>query len=157
MAKPVFALVHRPRQIIYGTSALSNVKKQAKDIPALSARYRKLSGQPQNTVPFFVVSTGYQPASGDFSLFVGGDMPREGLQAFTLPAGTYGHVVIRPKLGFAWGAAIGEAKRAFYTEWLPASGYKALNIEYEHHTNTSLGKHPTLELLFAVGKEVENQ
>ena len=55
-------------------------------------------------------------------------------------------------MGFMWGLSIGEAKRAFYTEWLPNSDYTALNMEYEYHTEISAGKNPQIDILFSIEK-----
>lgn len=49
------------------------------------------------------------------------------------------------------------AKRYFYTRWLPDIPYRAKNIEYEHHTEKSLGRHPEIELFFAVEKKTETE
>ena len=57
-------------------------------------------------------------------------------------------------LGYTYDMAVGEAKRYFYTKWLPGSGYAARNLEYELHTEKSVGKAPSIDLLFAVrGKD----
>ena len=64
-------------------------------------------------------------------------------------------VTIKPKLGFLWGLSIGEAKKAFYTKWLPASDYLAHNMEYEYHTENSKGKNPQIDIHFAVQKRKE--
>lgn len=48
---------------------------------------------------------------------------------------------------------MGEAKRYFYAQWLPNSGYKALNMEYEYHTEKSVSKKPEIEIYFAIDKK----
>lgn len=80
---------------------------------------------------------------------------RDGLEALTLPAGIYARMTVRPWLKCLWGPAIGAAKRFFYTRWLPGSFYGAMNMEYEHHTEKSIGRHPEIELFFAVEKKTE--
>lgn len=64
--------------------------------------------------------------------------------------GIYGKVVVKPKLGFLWGLAVGEAKRYFYVQWLPASDYDALHMEYELHTEKSVPKKPVIALYIAI-------
>lgn len=76
-----------------------------------------------------------------------------GLEALTLPAGIYARMTVCPWLKCLWGPAIGAAKRFFYTRWLPGSFYGAMNMEYEHHTEKSIGRHPEIELFFAVEKK----
>ena len=39
------------------------------------------------------------------------------------------------------------------TEQRPGSPYEAMNMEYECHTEKSLGRHPEIELFFAVEKK----
>lgn len=74
------------------------------------------------------------------------------LETFVIPGGVYGKVTVKPKMGFMWGLSIGEAKRSFYTGWLSQSDYLPLNMEYEYHTETSMGKNPQIDILFAVRK-----
>ena len=57
-------------------------------------------------------------------------------------------------MGFMWGLSIGEAKRYFYKEWLPKSGFLPLNMEYEYHSEASKGKNPQIDILFAIEKLV---
>lgn len=94
------------------------------------------------------------PRTEAFELLIAGNFVAPPLAAFTLEAGLYARITVRPKLGFLWGPAVGEAKRYFYTKWLPGSGYAARNLEYELHTEKSVGKAPSIDLLFAVrGKD----
>ena len=78
---------------------------------------------------------------------------KDELDRFVLPAGEYARITVKPKLGFLWGVAIGEAKRYFYTKWLPESPFEALNMEYEYHTEESVGKHPSITIVFAVQRK----
>jgi len=140
---------------IYGLWMKSSDKTISKDIPALSKRYYDAIGEmPKSVLPFFVLSKDYDEASGQFHLFVGGEVQHEQLDAHELPAGDYGKITVKPKLGFIWGLAIGEAKQYFYTKWLPASEYKALNMEYEYHTEKSIRKKPEIDILFLIEKRV---
>ena len=82
----------------------------------------------------------------------GGEIEREKLTAYELPSGYYGKVVVKPKMGLIWSIAIGEAKRYVYTKWIRSSEYTALNMEYEYHTEKSIGKKPEIELFFALIK-----
>ncbi len=143
-----------PEKLLHGLWSATDDHRMAKDIPALSARYLAALGKPgPEVLPFYVLCRGYDAQSGASELFIGGEEPRDGLEAFALPAGEYARVTVRPKLGFLWGPAIGECKRAFYTSWLPRSDREALNLEYELHTEASLGKKPSVDLLFAVRKK----
>ncbi|MGJ0848469.1 hypothetical protein ACR77J_17400 [Tissierella praeacuta] len=54
-----------------------------------------------------------------------------------------------------WGLAVGEAKRCFYTKWSPQSDYDAQNLEYEYHTYKSVGKNPTVDIVFAITKRAK--
>lgn len=147
------AILTQPQQIIYGLWGKSSDKTISKDIPSLSKKYYEAIGKtPENVLPFFVLSKDYDKRNGQFGLFIGGLIQHEQLDSFSLPAGTYGKMAIRPKLGFIWGLAVGEAKRYFYTQWLPASEYIALNMEYEFHADKSVGKKPEIELFFALDK-----
>ena len=120
----------QPGQTIFGVWGKSGDKTVAKDIPSLSKAYYGVIGMPSGSVlPFYVLSKDYDDATGQFDLFIGGARERSGLEPLLLPAGAYGRIIVRPKLGLLWGAAIGEAKRYFYKKWLPASDYEALNVE----------------------------
>lgn len=147
-------IAQRPERQLYGVWGPSNDRTQARDIPAISKRYYqtvdKKSGQ---VLPFYVLSRGYDEKTQAFSLFIGGEAYGAGLDALILPAGTYAQMVIRPKLGFLWGPAIGEAKQFFYAKWLPDSPYRAMNMEFELHTEKSLGWNGSVELLFHIEKK----
>jgi predicted transcriptional regulator YdeE len=90
---------------------------------------------------------------GQFDLFIGGEIEKSGLEVFRLPAGTYGKISVKPKLGLLWGLAVGKAKRYFYAKWLPSSEYEAVNMEYELHTEKSVAKNPEIDLIFAVRRK----
>ncbi len=144
----------RQAQTIFGVWGKSGDKTVAKDIPSLSKAYYGVIGMPSGSVlPFYVLSKDYDDATGQFDLFIGGEREEGGLEAFLLPAGTYGRITVRPKLGLLWGPAIGEAKRYFYTKWLPASDYEAINMEYELHTEKSVARRPEIDLLLAIRRK----
>lgn len=139
---------------VHGVWGKSSDKTVAKDIPSLSEKYYGFIGKPPESVlPFFVLSRDYDKATGQFDLFIGGDREISGLETYYLPAGVYGKIVVKPKLGLFWGLAVGEAKRYFYTKWLPASNYEAKNMEYEYHTEKSVSKKPEIDLIFAIRKK----
>ncbi len=151
---PDVSIVRLPQQAVYGILGPSSDKTVARVIPALAKQYYAALGQKPDTVlPFYVLSRNYKPDTGLFELFCGGEIPCEGLVAITLPAGAYGKMTVRPQLGVLWGPAVGNAKRHFYTQWLPRAGYEALNMEYEYHTQKSMGKKPEIELLFALREQ----
>ena len=142
---------------VYGLSKKSNDKTQSKDIPAISQKYYKMADSRSGEVlPFFVISRDYDVNTKDFTLLIGGLHASEKLELFTIPKGIYVKTTIKPKLGFLWGLSIGEAKRAFYMNWLPDSDYESLNMEYEYHTKISKGKNPQIDILFSV-KDAQNK
>lgn len=151
MAKFDVQIVELDALTLYGLGQPSSDKGQAKDIPTVSKRYYQTSGQRRESVlPFYVVSQGYEPQTTKFELFIGSEQPHDGLAQLTLPQGTYAKLAVRPKLGMLWGPAIGEAKGFLYGKWLPGSPYQARNLEYELHTEKSVGKKPEIDILFAL-------
>jgi predicted transcriptional regulator YdeE len=154
MSKLNFTVIERNEDTsVFGLCQRSNDKTQAKDIPAVSKKYHDTVGKESGEViPFFVISKDYNENTKDFQLFIGGTIKKDDLETFVIPKGIYGKITVKPKMGFMWGLSIGEAKRAFYTEWLPQSGYTALNMEYEYHTEISTGKDPQIDILFSVEK-----
>ncbi|MCC8171277.1 MAG: GyrI-like domain-containing protein [Parabacteroides sp.] len=141
-------------RVLYGVRSPGNDKTMAAGIRRLSAAYRTVTSSRKGAVwPFFVLTRNYDPQTRNFELFIGSDTPAAGLEAMQLPAGEYAKITVRPVWGFFWGAAIGRAKRYFYTEWLPQSPYRSLNLEYECHTaEKSAGRHPSVDILFAIVK-----
>lgn len=136
---------------LYGHWIKSNDKTISKDIPLLSKKYYKSIQKAKcKVLPFFVLSRNYNENTKDFELFIGSILEDKKLEEFILPKGTYAKITIKPKLGFIWGTAIGEAKNYFYTKWLPSNNYKAVNMEYEYHTEKSIGKSPTIDIIFAI-------
>ena len=144
-------MLERQEKTVYGLFQKSNQKTQAKDIPALSKRFHEILGKPSGAVlPFYVLSRGFDPETENFELFIGGEMPHPSLSDMVLPAGPYARVLVRPKLGFLWGPAIGEAKRYIYVDWIESSGYTPKRIEFEYHTEAGVGKKPSIEIYFAL-------
>lgn len=145
--------IKMPRRMIHGVRGNSSDRAVAKDIPHLAKKYYDVIGKPSGSVlPFFVLSENYSETTKQFDLFIGGQIEHEQLEVYELPEGIYGKITVKPKLGFVWNLAIGEAKRYFYIKWLPASGYSALNMEYELHSEKSIAKKPEIDLLFAICK-----
>lgn len=91
-----------------------------------------------------------------FELFIGSVLDKDGLESYVLPASEYAKITVKPKLGFLWGASIGEAKQYFYTKWLPTSSFEALNLEYEYHTERSTEKQPAIDIIFAIRRKAIN-
>ncbi|MFR1872696.1 MAG: AraC family transcriptional regulator, partial [Coprococcus sp.] len=104
-------------------------------------------------LPYFVLTQNYNEQSRDFELFIGSAIDKSGLESYVLSAGEYAKITVKPKLGFLWGASIGEAKQYFYTKWLPKSSFEALNLEYEYHTERSKEKQPTIDIIFAIRRK----
>ena len=147
-----------PAQILYGLWMRSSDKTVSKDIQALSRKYYgMINKEPQSVLPFYVLSKNYDKDSGMSDLFIGGQEQFENLEMFEIPAGLYGKTTVKPKFGFLWGLAIGQAKRFFYTKWISHSGYGAVNMEYEYHTEKSIGKKPEIELHFALEEKPRAQ
>ena len=139
MSKIDFTIVENTEdKTVFGLYRQSNDKKQTKDIPALSKKYYEaVNRNSGDVIPLFVVSKDYDKDTKDFQLFIGSLIVNGCLETLIIPKGLYGKVTIKPKMGFMWGLSIGEAKRAFYTDWLPKSYYTPLNMEYEYHTEIS--------------------
>lgn len=141
------------QQTIYGLWRKSNDKTISKDIKALSKQYHAVVSMPEGSVlPYFVLSRNYNEQSHGFELFIGSVIGKSGLESYVLSANEYAKITIKPKLGFLWGASIGEAKRYFYSKWLLENPYEALNMEYEYHTEKAIGKHPVIDIIFAIRK-----
>lgn len=139
--------------IIYGIWMKSNDKTISKDIQKLSKEYYEVVSKNQGEVlPFYVLTTNYKEKTGDFQMLIGGNMERDDLEHYKLKQGKYAKITVKPKLGFLWGTAIGEAKKFFYKKWIPERGYKPLNVEYEFHTEKSLEKSPTVDLIFGISE-----
>ena len=154
MNKSDFNIIEtKEAQYIYGLSCCSNIRSQPKDIPVLSKKYYEaVNKRKMEVLPFFVLSQNYDEDTRDFELFIGGLLENTNLEMMEIPKGLYGKMTVRPKLGFLWGLAIGEAKNYFYGKWLPRSNYRPLNFEYEYHDEMSQGKNPKIDILFAIEK-----
>ena len=115
------------QQTIYGLWQKSNDKTISRDIKALSKQYHAVVSMPEGKVlPYFVLSRNYNEQSRDFELFIGSMIDKSSLESYVLSAGEYAKITVKPKLGFLWGASIGEAKQYFYTKWLPKSSFDCL-------------------------------
>ena len=140
---------------IYGLWKKTNDKTIRKDINYLSTKYHEIVSISKGKVlPYFVLSKNYDEISKNCEMLIGGDIVHDNLESFILPAGDYAIITIKPKMGFLWGASVGEAKRYFYTKWLLENPYEALNMEYEYHTEKAIGKHPTIDIIFAIRKKI---
>lgn len=140
---------------IYGLWKKTNDKTIGKDINSLSQKYHEIISIPKGKVlPYFVLSKNYDEKSKDFEMLIGGNIAHDNLESYTLPARDYAIITVKPKMGFLWGASIGEAKRYFYSKWLLENPYEALNMEYEYHTEKTIGKHPTIDIIFAISKKL---
>lgn len=150
--------VEKPAAAFYGLWTKTSDSAAKKDIPALARRYYSALGkEPGSVLPFVVLSKNYNQADKSYDLFVGGVVSAAGLDEVITPAGVYGSITVRPALGFLWGLAIGRAKRNFYKDYLPGSGYAPVNMEYEYHTEKSVGKKPEVSVYFAVTSKVTGE
>ena len=148
--------------ILGGVQAPSNDRTVSRDIPRLARAFYRQAKKPAGSVlPFFVVSRDYQPQSGDFILFTGTDISNDAVfraadfpgPRLEIPSGLYAAITVRPLFGLFWGLAIGRAKRWFYTQWLPESGYAPVNLEYELHDKRSSRWFGSIELLFGIRED----
>lgn len=142
-------IINVEERIIYGLSKNSNDRTMSKDINELSKKYRTINIS-DNVLPYFVLSKNYDAKTGNFELFVGSSVNDDRLSKLVLPAGKYAVITIKPKLGFLWGLSIGEAKRYFYTKWVKENNINGKNLEYEYHTEKSIQKKPTIDIIFAI-------
>lgn len=141
---------HSARKL-YGLWRQSHDQTIATDIVALTHQYRQFTQkQATEVLPWIVLSRNYHIDTKEFELFVGSSFALDNLVNFTIPAGEYAKMIVKPKFLVSWGLAIGQAKRYFYTQWLPVNNYQALNLEYEYHTEASLKFFPQIELFFAI-------
>jgi len=138
---------------IYGFSKKSNDKTLPKDIHELSSKYHNIINK-KPTVPFFVLSKDYDLQTKDLEIFVGSIYENKAFEQYIIPKGTFAKITIKPKLGFIWGLSIGEAKRYFYIKWIKDNKFIPLNMEYEYHTEKSLSKKPTIEIIFSISDNI---
>jgi len=114
---------------IYGVKCKSNDKSISKDIFEISQKYYDLIDKKNGEIiPFFVLSKDYNEKTKAFELFIGGLIQNVKLESITIPKGLYAKIIVKPKLKFIWGLAIGEVKRYFYTKWIPNNEYVGLNM-----------------------------
>jgi predicted transcriptional regulator YdeE len=140
--------------VIYGLSKRSNDKTISKDTNELSTKFYAIINK-KPVLPYFVLSKNYNENTKSFEMFVGSIYENIMFEKFKIPEGKYAKITINPKLGFMWGLSIGEAKRFFYKNWLKNSKYKPLNMEYEYHTEKSIGKYPTIDICFSITDNTE--
>ncbi|MDO5516060.1 MAG: GyrI-like domain-containing protein [Clostridium sp.] len=144
--------------MIYGIWMKSNDRNISRDIHKLSKEYCEVVKKKEKEVlPFYVLDSNHKDNTGDFQMFIASTIEESSLEPYKLKEGTYAKITVKPKLGFLWGAVIGEAKKYFYKEWLPKSGYETLNFEYELHTEKSVGKDPAVDIVFGICKIEEGQ
>lgn len=137
---------------IYGIYMLSSDRTQRTDIDTMCALYSNIIGKKASeALPFYVVSQNYNEETQQFDLFIGSNISHDELESLTLPKGTYAECEV--KTGIFTGKNIGEAKRNFYKKWLPKSEYSAVNLEFELHTEKSLDKNGSINILFAISKK----
>ena len=134
---------------IYGFSDKSNDRTISKDINKLSAKYNNIIGE-KSVIPYFVLSKNYNEKTKDFELFIGSIQENAIFEQYIIPKGKFAKITVKPKLGFIWGLSIGSAKKYFYKNWLKNNNFKPLNMEYEHHTEKSIGKNPTIDIIFSI-------
>lgn len=155
MANLTVEIIKVKETAIFGVWKNSNDKTISKDITSLSNEYRSVVSSPEKTVfPYYVLSRNYNEATKNFEMFIGSTLEKDGLKELTLSSGEYAKITIKPRFGFLWGVAVGEAKRFFYTKWLPVSQYQALNMEYEFHTEKSKNTHPAIDIILAIQRKV---
>lgn len=152
MSDYIVKIANKKTCSFYGIWKNSNDKTISKDIQELTNQYNEKIDKKEGEVivPFVVLSRNYQPDTRDFELFVGGTKPLEGLETIQLAGGKYATITIKPLLGWLWGPAIKKAKKYVYQKWLPNTNLEASNLEYEFHTQKTIEKSPTLDIIFSV-------
>lgn len=139
--------------MIYGIWMKSNDKNISRDIHKLSKEYYEVVKKKEKEVaPLYVLSSNHKDNTGDFQLFIASTIEESSLEPYKLHDGTYAKITVKPKFGFLWETSIGEAKKYFYKDWLPNSGYEPLNFEYELHTEKSHGKDQSVDIVFGISK-----
>ena len=154
MLKRIVEILDVPEIKIYGFSKKSNDKSMAKDINELSVKFYSIIKE-KPTIPFFILSKNYNVITKDFDLFIGSICENNTFEQYIISEGKYAKITIKPKFGFLWGLSIGETKRYFYKKWLKNSKYKALNMEYEYHTEKSISKKPTIDIIFSISDNMK--
>lgn len=151
MAKMEVRLQQKENMILYGVWGKASDQTLSKDIPLLSSAFYIITRTQEGMVlPFFVLSRNYNASTGDSELFIGSLLSNDGLSELALPNAMYAVITVKPKFGVLWWLAVGEAKRFFYTKWLPQSNYCGENMEYEYHSEKTKGKNPTVDIVFAI-------
>ena len=86
---------------IYGLWKKTNDKTIRKDINYLSTKYHEIVSISKGKVlPYFVLSKNYDEISKNCEMLIGGDIVHDNLESFTLPAGDYAIITIKPKMFF---------------------------------------------------------
>jgi predicted transcriptional regulator YdeE len=166
MDKAIYAL---------GTGLDSSDARIGKDAAALGARFEAIRRKglvaalrPRlfvaATTDYDLGSRAYHYAMGDaVSCFDGAP---SALERITIPPGTYAAFVVRPRLGFLWGPAIGEAYAMIYGSWLPRSGWRhdpradergrrLEHFEY-HDERSSRGRQSEMEIRVPVAPKAKS-
>ena len=149
MSKLNVEILEIDKTTIYGLSKMSNDKTISKDITKLSKQYKDIIKN-ETVLPYFILSKNYNEQTKDFEILIGGTLEIKQLEQYIISKGKYAKITIKPKFGFLWGLSVGEAKRYFYTNWIKNSNYKPSNMEYEYHTEKSIGKKPTIDIIFSI-------
>ena len=132
MSQFEFTITEQPQELLlYGISMLSGRRSAHIDRQTMAGLYRNIIGEAASAQPLWTVVSDFDETSQTFSLFVGGEKPHGALSALPLPEGAYARTVSRPSFRLTAARNAEKAARAFYREWLPASGYTALPLFYE--------------------------
>ena len=131
----------------------SNDKTVSKDIKELSIKYYDIIKE-KPVIPYYILCKNYNEKTKDFDMFIGSKYENVIFEQHIIPKGKYAKVKIKPKFGFLWGISIGGAKRYFYVKWLKNNKFKPLNMEYEYHTEKSISKDPSIEILFSISDNI---
>ncbi|WP_242845419.1 GyrI-like domain-containing protein [Clostridium sporogenes] len=100
MASLNVEIVELKEKVVYGLWKQSNDKTISNDIDTLSEEYyNTICSTKEMVLPYIVLSRNYDETSKDFEMFIGSTIENNGLKSFTLPAGKYAKVTIKPKLG----------------------------------------------------------
>lgn len=136
---------------LFGLHTQIQASELRSEMTVLSEKYHQmLEAKPGTVLPLYTLSRDHDAASGRAVLFFGGKQDEDGLETEQTPDGAYAHMVLRPKYGLFWEAAITEAKHWFYHEWLPGSKYAFAGVEIELRSERTVSRRPEMDLYFAL-------
>lgn len=136
--------------VLFGLWRDSDLRLVRRDVSGMMGLYREFLEPGEFEQGRVFVVTENDRLDGEFRLFVGGERMFPELEQAWIPPGLFAHLVLRPRLGIAWPAAVRRAKRHFYSTWLPGSGMRSGGVDFQLLSAESHGKQPRSHLYFSV-------